>query len=174
MSDPLHMDAESLIWAPYAASSHLPANERMQLQQPMLSVVQQPIQTRVTRRDRPKRRRASCMTHSARLTGSCSVRFNLEPTPIVRLQYHSSTEVGSQDSVLPRRGGGYRLNPRLFLLASLFEISYPEMEETPVKDQRLLGSTISSSHALRNDDQCEHAGVDLEGEVCSRFPLDVC
>lgn len=112
--------------------------------------------------------------HFDRLTPAYLVRFSLEPTPIVRLRYHSLGQGGTQNLSSSERVDLYKLNPRIFLSASLLGLSDAEGCQRLITDQRLSGNTISSSHALRNEDQRRYLDIDLEGGFCLPVALNVC
>ncbi len=137
-----------------------------QEQRPVLEVVQQPVQTRVTRREKP-RRKGECPGNALHHADTDAVRFSLEPPPIVRLRYCSLSQKGLLTAASDQRYDIYTFNPHFFMLAVL--VHPHDVDGCPdiVKNQRLLGNTASSPYALRNDVEGMTSGWDLESELSS-------
>ena len=139
-------------------------------QQPILDVVQQPGRTRVTRSGRPKSKIRQCRKIPS-LTDVVSVRFNLDPPPILRLRYVSVQEGPAANRALEHANEEFKLNPRLFVLATLVRSEEGARPRDIIKDGRLLGSTVASPHMLRNDIEAVPCNLDLEGKLPSRCEL---
>lgn len=138
--------------------------------QPILDVVQEPSRTRVTRSGRPKSKMRKC-SELFELTDADAVRFNLEPPPVVRLRY-SSTDHDVPTGALPEHENeNFKLNPRLFVLATLLLSQEDPRARDIIKDGRLLGSTVASPHMLRNDIEAVSCDMDLESELLFRLCL---
>jgi hypothetical protein len=151
---------------PTAWSSPL-AHLQAQEQRPVLEVVQQPVETRVTRRERPrcKDERPKDALHHA---DQDAVRFALEPPPIVRLRYCSLGHKDFSTAASNQRYDHYKLNPYFFMLALLVHPHDVNGCPDVVKEQGLLGNTVSSPYALRNDIECLPSGLDLASELSNQ------
>lgn len=96
------------------------------------------------------------------------MRFNLDPPPILRLRYTSVQEGAAANRALENANTDFKLNPRLFIIATLLGSHEGARPRDIVKDGRLLGTTVASPHTLRNDIETVSCNMDLEGELLSR------
>ena len=96
------------------------------------------------------------------------MRFNLDPPPILRLRYTSVNEGAAANRALEHANEDFKLNPRLFVIATLLRSHDGGRPREIIKDGRLLGSTVASPHMLRNDVEAVSCNMDLEGELISR------
>lgn len=96
------------------------------------------------------------------------MRFHLDPPPILRLQYTSVQEGPAANRALEHANTDFKLNPRLFIIATLLRSHEGPRPREVVKDGRLLGTTVASPHTLRNDIETVSCNMDLEGELLFR------
>lgn len=140
-------------------------------QQPILDVVQEPGRTRVTRSGRPKSR-SSKLHGDCVLTDAVSVRFNLDPPPVLRLRYTSTEERPATTRAVEHGNDHFKLNPRLFVIVSLLRAHEGAPSRDIINDGRLLGSSVASPHKLRNETETAACNLDFEGDhPPSRRPL---
>lgn len=93
------------------------------------------------------------------------MRFNLDPPPILRLRYTSSRGTVAANSNEESENAHFKLNPRLFVIATLLRSHDGARERDIIDDGRLLGSTIASPHKLRNDTETASCNLDFEGRL---------
>lgn len=133
-------------------------------QQPILDVVQEPGRTRVTRSGRPKSKPLS-IHEDCRVTDAVSVRFNLDPPPVLRLRYTSTDDRPAANRAVEHEHDHFKLNPRLFVIVSLLRAHEGAATRDIINDGRLLGSTVASPHKLRNETETAACNLDFEGDI---------